>query len=636
MNLEEMVESKRRADEAYWRDFEPFMTDAEYDDLVEMIKAAGGNPESKVIDHVSNGKKYDFGDDPMLSLNKVYSTDELIKWAKSVARDDNEIFWLEPKYDGISAFYNGHGVLATRGDGHFGEIITSKIPLLRFEKNDSKRGEIIFRKSQFDRFHDEFRTRNGEVYKNPRNAVAGVMNSSMSDEDNDVLIQKFHETGIFIDFIGHDELKIEFKLSEITPEEIDQIWSTFEALPYEQDGLVIKLADAEYTKSLGNTSHHPRGAMALKRNEAGIWSKVVGIDWTLSGTDHSLTPTLEIEPIDIGGVTVSHVLAHNAKFMFDNSICIGDEVCVIRSGGVIPKIVGSRMIVTNLLERVKRLGFKTDETGVHRFCPECGSQLVFGEVDCYCFNDDCPGYMLKRLYNAVSKGFEIKGLAESTIKKIYDKFGITKMYQLFDLDVHRLARLEGFGEKSAEQLYDVIQAASVCTPVQVIVSLGIPLIGKDAAEAVLAEMPFATLLTASEDRLRQVAGFGPERASSLCKGLQKCSKEIEELLMRVELKSDEKESKGKGPICFTGEAPYPRSQCWQMAITNGWTISKSITKEVSLLVCADSDTNSTKAQKAKKYGIEIMAFSDWFNNLKVEAKEMESSSQRFPIVDLLD
>lgn len=672
MDIRELEKKITECNEAY-KNGERLIPDTEYDSLVEQLRTI--DHENALVSKIqndapsTNGKKFSFGDRPMLSLNKVYSTEDLIKWMKSVSRDGNEEFLLQPKYDGLSGCIDRSGILSTRGDGHVGEIINSKIPMIKIDmwtkdysgsldsltghQNDfffpcggrieQLRGEIIVRKDVFEKLKKSIKKKDGQEYKNSRNCVSGLMNPASSEKDDAEIARRLKENNIFVSFVDHDAISEVVKLNdENLTEKIEKTWSYYrEHLPYDQDGLVVKLMDRWYAAALGNTEHHPRGACALKRNNIESWSRLTDIKWTV-GMNGELTPTAVIEPIEIDGVTVEHVLLHNLQQIIDRNLRIGCEISVERSGNVIPKWINNSKADSN---GYQNLGFDhkefeenfdklyqylfIDDCKKFLVCPCCGSPIIFSygdSPDCYCSNPDCHDRAMKRLYNAVSKCFDIKGLAEETLEKISEKYHIKKFYQLLDLEISDIRNLEGFAQKSAEILYESIQKARFCTDVQILSSLGIRLIGRSVAKDILSIMTLDSLRHADIESLVKIKGFGREKAESLTKGLSDCSDELDELLSRVEYKNTfsmtkKAISEGVPTICFTGEAPLPRSKCQEIAKKNGYEPVNGVNKNLAVLVCASTDTHSSKAEKARRYGTKIIGFDEWFNSL--EDKEVD-------------
>ena len=682
--IAELEKKIAAANEAYWVHNDPKISDAEYDVLTEELRQL--DPESELVSKVHDrfsGKagKFNFGDRPMLSLGKVYSTDDLVDWMKSVSRSPKEKFLLQPKYDGISGCFDpAAGVLATRGDGQVGEVINSKMAMIvpshwngglaksAFPQNGGQiRGEIILEKSTFAKLQQTLVKKDGQPYKNARNCVAGLCNPASSLQDDQENAARMAAAGIAIVFINHDEISTEIELGTddaALTAEIQKIWNFYRSeIPFEQDGLVIKLADRDYAESLGNTSHHPKGALAFKINNESKLSRLVGIDWTL-GADGSLTPTGVIEPLELDGVTVIHVLLHHFQNVVEKTAILDGEtqVGVVRSGGVIPYAVSIERNFPAEAPIFSKLGLELREASPEEIadpeifvfdldnrkcvllCPSCQHPLCYseGDVDVFCCNELCREVTLKRIYNACSRSFEVDGLAESTLAKLFDQRGLRHFYELFDLQPSDFLGIEGFAEKSAEDLVDKIQLASSCTDVQILASLGIPMIGMNVSRDLLSEMPLEVLREASVATLTEIKGIGPEKARSLKEGLERHSDELDQLLCRVSVhqtysKSKAAQARGIQTICFTGKAPYERSVLQELAKKNGYEPVSAVTKTLSVLVAASGDSQSTKAQKARKYGTRVLTFDEWFNSLEnrdVEAQKVELvSNGGNPLID---
>jgi DNA ligase (NAD+) len=683
--ISELTKVIKEANSDYWINGDSKISDREYDRLVEELKSLDPDNElvQRVVDRPSaRGGEFHYGDKPMLSLDKVYSLAGLIKWMRSVARTAEEKFLLQPKYDGLSGCIDGQSMtFATRGDGFNGEIINSKLPMIKICKLDNLqeakfshrqyaasgaqiRGEIVLSKPMFEKLRVAVKKRDGEAYKNPRNCVSGLFNPASSREDDEKLITQLSNNGIFVSFIDHDEISVEVSISNPNLEDvIKQTWGWYLMnIPFEQDGMVIKLADREYAESLGNTSHHSRGAIALKENDEGKPTRLRGINWTL-GFDGSLSPTGMIDPVDFD-VTVNNVLLHHFKNVVDMSMAIdgNTEINLEMAGHIIPFAAGSSRvaelngpILANIgLSYRKASHDELADPDVYSFdwngdtfvllCPVCGSPLSYteGDVDIYCVNKSCKGIILKRIYNSCSKCFKIDGIAESTLAKLYETRNLRNFYEIFDLQPSDLIGVDGFAQKSAEQLIDSIQGAANCTDVQVLASLGIPMIGMRVAADLLKEKPLEVLRGSFPYELMEIKGIGPEKAKSLTEGLRDYSDELDQLICRVTMKQTfsargNAESKGIKTICFTGKAPYERSALQELAKRNGYEPVPSVTKTTSVLVCANGDSQSTKAQKARKYGVEVIEFDKWFAAL--ECKDIDKcatpANAENPMVDAI-
>ena len=404
--LAQLIEYHNRK---YWVEAEPEISDGEYDFL--MRRLAELNPDHPLLSAVNAPVVATSGKvvhrEPMLSLDKAYSLDEVMEWAAKYARTPDEVLLVQPKYDGISAIWSG-GVLATRGDGETGEDISDKVPLIELEHpkgvmplagfRGQARGEIVIRDDDFRTLYANIRNRSGAVYRNSRNAAAGIMGL----KDIAMMLHQ-HAKLTLVDYSLHSWKAAYGTLRE----NWDDLVQKIEALPYPMDGIVVKLADEAYARSLGNTAHHPRGQIAFKFSGVRRESRVRAVEWSFG--KNCLTPVAEIDPVEISGTTIRHVSLHNLQNVIDRDIHIGDTVTVERAGDVIPYIVASAPGV----ER---------KPCVISVCPSCGKELVRDLPELRCVNPECPETRVMRLLAAV-KNIGIERLGEPNIRKMITVLG---------------------------------------------------------------------------------------------------------------------------------------------------------------------------------------------------------------------
>ena len=587
----------------YWEEAEPEISDEEYDLLVRRLtELAPDHPLLHTIQApVVAGSGKVIHRDPMLSLDKAYSLEEVMAWAAKYVRSDREEFLVQPKYDGISASWSG-GILATRGDGETGENITDKVPLIELEHpagtmplaefKGQARGEIVIRADDFRTLYPKILNRNGKPYKNSRNAAAGIMGL----KDISLMLLQ-HAKLTLADYSLHSWKTTWKDFRSDWQDLVDQI----EQLPYPMDGIVIKLADQEYSRSLGNTAHHPRGQIAFKFSGVRQLSKLLKVEWSFGKT--ALTPVAEIEPVEITGTTIRHVTLHNLQNILDHDIQIGDTVTVERAGDVIPYIVEST-------PGEVRTPCVIDK------CPSCGASLVRDLPELRCVNPDCPETQLMRLLAAV-KNIGIERLGEPNLRRMREVLGVKTLKDIFNLTVPDIMRLEGFQELSANNLYKEIQSARTAPDYQLLASLNIKGIGPNIAKAILKTNTLKELEGMDAGQLAELEGIGPERAGAIEKELRERKAEIDELLeclTIIQTKSDSSEE--RPTVCFTGKMPEKRSYYENLAKANGYDSADSVTASLSLLVTAEADSTSSKAVKAAKLGVKVMTLADWLKTLK--------------------
>ena len=600
MSLQELVQLIEYHNQRYWELGEPEISDDDYDRL--MVELRSRDPNHPLLHWVGTQRTASAGGKvklakPMLSLDKAYSLEEVVEWAQKYIRSKDELLLAQPKYDGISANFDGT-ILATRGDGEIGEDISDKLPLIELEApnytgqlNRPARGEIVIRKDDFANLYSHIYKKGGGVYKNSRNAVAGIMGLK---DISDMIRQHAKLT-----LADYSLVSFKIKFSELSGR-FAEIIETVEALPYPTDGVVFKLADTAYSESLGATSHHPRGQIAFKFSGIRRKTKLLAVEWSFG--KNALTPVAELEPVEIGGVTIKRATLHNAQNIIDMDIQIHDEVTVERAGDVIPYIVsrepgGERInaMITN--------------------CPGCGSTLVRRGPELCCVNPECFETNLQKLTAAV-KNFGIEQLGEPTIRKMMLSLGVKKLSDIFKLTQNQLLKLDNFAEKSAANLYREIDTAKHVADYQFLAALNIPNIGLDIAKILLKHFKLEELSTLSEDELLNVPGIGEKRAKAIVEVLHSEAQEINDLLAAVEVsKTAQNSSTTRPTICFTGKMPEKRSFYENLAAEHGYEAVDSVSQSLSLLVTADISSNSSKTGKAKKLGIPIVELQDFLRQL---------------------
>jgi len=587
----------------YWEEAEPEISDDDYDALVRRLtELAPDHPLLQAVNApVVAGSGKVIHRDPMLSLDKAYSLDEVMNWAAKFVRSDREEFLVQPKYDGISASWSG-GILATRGDGETGENITDKVPLIELEHpsgiqplaqfKGQARGEIVIRSDDFRTLYPKIMNRNGRPYKNSRNAAAGIMGLK---DISLMLVQ--HAKLTLVDYSLHS-WKTDWQHFRADWQNlVDQI----EQLPYPMDGIVIKLADREYSRSLGNTAHHPRGQIAFKFSGVRRQSKLLNVVWSFGKT--ALTPVAEIEPVEITGTTIRHVTLHNLQNILDHDIQIGDTVTVERAGDVIPYIVESAP------------GSERKNCVIEN-CPSCGAKLVRDLPELRCVNPDCPETRLMQLLAAV-KNIGIERLGEPNLRRMREVLGVKTLRDIFNLTVADLMRMEGFQELSANNLYREIQNARTTPDYQLLASLNIKGIGPNIAKAILKTHTLRELEGMNAEQLAALEGIGPERAGAIEKELRERKAEIDELLECLTVTQTKSDAADNRPtVCFTGKMPEKRSYYENLAREHGYEAADSVTASLSLLVTAEADSTSSKAVKAAKLGVRVMTLADWLKSLQ--------------------
>ena len=605
----------------YWNLSEPEISDEQYDLLMRRLTEC--NPSHPLLTAVhapavaGSGKVHHAA--PMLSLDKAYSLDEVMTWVDKYARNPEEEFLIQPKYDGISANYAG-GVLATRGDGVDGEDITDKMPLIELETtgyrgpvNQPVRGEIVIRDDIFRNQYPHIAKKDGQPYKNSRNAVAGIMGLK---EIDDILEQIRHHQA-FLTLVDYDMISY-----RVTAKEFRERWMTIvqeiEALHYPMDGIVIKLADSAYSLELGYTAHHPRGQIAFKFSGIRQTSRLIKVNWSFG--KNCLTPVAEIEPVEIGGITIRHATLHNIQNIIDKDIHLNDTVTVERAGDVIPYIVSAEP------------GEDRKSIIIDR-CECCNTELVRRGPELCCPNPDCFETKVQRLTAAV-KNIGIERLGEPNIRRMMQTLNVKGLRDIFNLGTVDLLKLEGFKEKAAANLYGEIRKAKTINDYQLLAAMNIPGIGQNIARLLLTEYPLEELRLKTAEELGAIKGIGPERAAALVRELRDQQEFLDEMLSCVKVLSSKSStataSTVKPTICFTGKMQEKRSYYEQLAVQHGYQATDAVTKELSLLIAADPSENGGKLDKARKSNIRIMELNEWLTSLNNSSPAPEGE----PVDDL--
>lgn len=354
-----------RARDSYWAVGISTMTDEEYDAAVEELHALTGEYDPVVGPTVaSNGKVMHPADAPMLSMQKVYSEVEIVKWILRLGETVGDLHVM-PKYDGIALRRYNNGILATRGDGRFGENVTETASRIRWDRSLPSSlyvdGEAVCKLSDFPQLAHL-------GYKNPRNAVSGILGSK------DQLIRDRAALLTFVPYTAHawgilDAGRMEkAKLADEVHASVENIKA--KCSDYPMDGIVFRVSSPNLFKSLGRTDHHWRGQIALKFKGGQAQTTILRIDWQVK--NGTVTPVALLQPVDLDGARIERVTLHNADYVAANAVCEGDVVVVERAGGVIPSVV--RVL------HGKTIGWPV----IPKECPICHSQLLRQGARLYC------------------------------------------------------------------------------------------------------------------------------------------------------------------------------------------------------------------------------------------------------------
>jgi DNA ligase (NAD+) len=525
---------------------------------------------------------------------------------------------------------------ATRGDGVHGDDITPNIRQIRTIPLTAKfsgyglqtvevRGEVLINKENFKKFNEQLAEQGLAPLANPRNASAGTLRIK------DPLEVKRRKLEAFVYHLSYytlkkdgeepashsDTLRMLWDLGFRSPEKekkvlvgIDAViryCQDFEAkrddLPYEIDGMVIKVNSFELQDKMGMTTHHPRWAMAYKFKARQATSRLLAVEYQVGRTGN-IGPVAKIEPVPIGGVTVRSVSLFNEDVIREKDIRIGDMVLVERAGDVIPYIVKPLAELRNGTEQPIRFP---------HHCPSCGEKLFRSEDEAAwrCININCPAQTLERMMHFASKdAMDIRGLGAALIEKFYTLGLLTSIPQIYQLDFSAIAQLEGFGKKSIENLETAIKNSKTQPLHRLIYALGIRYVGETMAKTLAhAVHHLLDLQDFTAEKLQQLEDVGPKVAGSVVQFFS--NHENIELIRTLEslglqMKNEKKEGGGKGNLqgetfLFTGSlARLKRSEAEEMVEENGGKIVSGVSNKLNYLVVGE-DAGS-KLEKAKKIG----------------------------------
>jgi DNA ligase (NAD+) len=649
-DIEELRSVLRFHEHRYYIQNDPLISDFEYDSLYKDLEALEKeNPDLVVSDsptqRVAKGLTKDFPTVqhlvPMLSLDNSYNSEDLVDFdrkARELTGLSEIEYCVEPKFDGasISLIFEDDQLVrgATRGDGVQGDDITPNIKQIRTIPLSARfsdhglqtveiRGEVLINKNNFKKFNDQLAEQGLAPLANPRNAASGTLRIKDPIEVRRRNLEAFvyHVSYYTLtdgatDLHSHsDTLEMLWDLGFRSPDKEKKVLKGIQAvidyckafelqrdeLPYEIDGMVIKVNDFELQDKMGMTTHHPRWAMAYKFKARQGTSKLLRVEYQVGRTGN-IGPVAKIEPVPIGGVTVSSVSLFNEDVIREKDIRIGDTVLVERAGDVIPYIVKP---LTEL-----RTG---DEKPIKfpSHCPSCGDELQRSaeEAAWRCVNINCPAQVLERLMHFASKdAMDIRGLGAAIIEKFYSLGLLTSIPQIYQLDYEAIGQLEGFGKKSVENLQSAIENSKKQPLHRVIFALGIRYVGETMAKTLAHAIDhLKDLENFDEEALQKLEDVGPKVAGSVVQFFG--NKDNIALLnvletLGLQLKNEKKEFTAGGNLdgqtfLFTGSlAKLKRSEAEEIVEQNGGKILSGVSSKLNYLVVGE-DAGS-KLEKAKK------------------------------------
>lgn len=632
---------------------DPLISDYEYDQLFKTLeKIEKENPALITPDsptqRVAKGLTKDFPTVqhlvPMLSLNNSYNAEDLIDFdrkARELTGLDKIEYCVEPKFDGgsISLIYENDLLIrgATRGDGVEGDEVTTNMKQIRSLPLSAKfsdyglqqveiRGEVLINKSNFKKYNEQLIEQGEDPKANPRNAAAGTLRIKDSSEVAKRNLEAFVYHVSYFSLVKGKKipgeltthsgsLQLLWDLGFRSPEKEKKLFKGIEPvikycrdfeterdnLPYEIDGMVIKVNEIALQDKMGMTSHHPRWAIAYKFKARQATSKLLNVEFQVGRTG-AVTPVAKLDPVAVGGVTVSSISIHNEEYIKEKDLRIGDAVLIERAGDVIPQIVKSLDDVRTGHE--KKIHFP-------KTCPACNSKLFKEEEEAVwrCTNIECPAQVVERIIHFVSKdAMDIRGFGDANVRKFYELGLLKDIPGIYTLDFTKISGMEGFGQKSIDNLQQAISNSKKQPLHRLIYALGIRFVGETTAKTLAQAIDYLPdFKKNSLEELQNLEDVGPKVAGSIHhffsnKENIKMLEELEKL--GLQLKNEKKQLTTGGNLSgqsflFTGTLPtLKRSEAETMVEENGGQILSGVSAKLNYLVVGE-DAGS-KLEKAKK------------------------------------
>lgn len=639
--MKELVELLNRYAYEYYTKDAPSVSDSEYDQLYrELVELETAHPDEilpespthRVGGVVLKGfTKYQH-QYPLYSLQDAFSREELEAFDQRVRKEFPSISYVcELKIDGLSiSLTYENGVLvtgATRGDGSVGEDITENlkrvkdIPLVLPEPvNITVRGECYMPRASFDRVN-QIRQENGEPeFANPRNAAAGTLRQL----DTKIVAKRNLATFLYQEVSPTDQSSQEGVLEKLArlgfvvnqervlAEDMEQIWDFIqkvaqlrEDLPYDIDGIVIKVNDLAVQEELGFTVKAPKWAVAYKFPAEEKEAKILSVDWTVGRTG-VVTPTANLTPVQLAGTTVSRATLHNVDYIAEKDIHQDDTVIVYKAGDIIPAV----------LRVVKDKRVSDQALAVPTHCPSCQSELLHfeDEVALRCINPLCPAQIKEGLNHFASRdAMNITGLGPAVVEKLFAAQLVEDVAGIYRLTVEDLLTLEGFKEKSAEKLYEAIQASKENSAEKLLFGLGIRHVGSKVSQILLQEFhDLDQLASADPERIASIDSLGMVVAESLKRyfaqeGSKRLLQELKEAGVNMAYLGEKVAADAAlsgMTVVLTGKLErLTRSEAKAKLESLGAKVTGSVSKKTDLVV-AGSDAGS-KLTKAQELGIQV-------------------------------
>ena len=635
--MQELVTLLNRAAKAYYQDAQEIMSNLEYDRLYDELTkleaelgiTLSDSPTVNVGYEVLSELPKERHESPMLSLDKTKEVEDLKRF---VGDQKAMMSW---KMDGLTIVLTYRdGTLfkaVTRGNGEVGEVITNNarvfknIPLkISYQGELILRGEAIIGYKDFEKINEEIADIDAR-YKNPRNLCSG----SVRQLNNEITAKRNVRFYAFtlvqadgVDFHNSREKQMDwlreqgFEVVEhvmVTRDQVEDAVAEFSRKivdnDFPSDGLVLVYDDIAYGRSLGRTAKFPRDSYAFKWADEQVRTKLLEIEWSPSRTG-LINPVAIFEPVELEGTTVSRASVHNISIMEELELGIGDEIEVYKANMIIPQIA----------ENLTRSGVRD----IPEVCPVCGGKTEIRQVSnakaLYCTNPECEAKHIKSFSLFVSRdALNIEGLSESTLEKFIDRGYVKEFADLFHLDRYEeeIKEMEGFGEKSFNNLKASVEKARETTLPQVLYGLGIANVGLSNAKVICKEFKndLDAMLHADAEQLSEISGIGAVIAGTFTAYFQNPAHvgQLKNLLGELKIHAEEGEAKEQifGGVNFviTGSVTHfaNRKEVKELIESLGGKVTGSVTSKTNYLINNDITSTSSKNKKANELGIPIIS-----------------------------
>lgn len=637
--IKELIEILQAAGRAYYQESREIMSNFEYDklydELVMLEKETGivfaGSPTQNVGYEVVSSLPKERHEKPMLSLSKTKSVDELTQW---LGDQKGLLSW---KMDGLTivlTYQNGVLVKAvTRGNGEIGEVITANakafvnVPLsISYKGELILRGEAIIRYSDFEKINEQIDDVDAR-YKNPRNLCSGSVRQLNSEitakrhvhfyafslvKADDVDFKNSRKEQFeWLKNLGFEVVEYHEVTKETLPDTVKMYSEAIKDNDTPSDGLVLLYDDISYGQSLGRTAKFPRDSIAFKWADEIQETELLYIEWSASRTG-LINPVAVFEPVELEGTTVSRASVHNISIMESLELGAGDRITVYKANMIIPQIAD------NLT--------KSGVRDIPKICPVCGGQTEIRKLNdvksLYCTNPECQAKKIKSFTLFTSRdALNIAGLSEATLEKFIGVGMIHEYADIFHLDRHQeeIVEMEGFGQKSYDNLVAAAKKASHTTLPRMVYSLGIAGIGLANAKMICKyyKNDFDAMRHATVDKLTEIDGIGEVLAQAWTAFFtdEKNNKIVDHLLLELNFETDEEDGEGSDDsfagmnFVITGSLEHfkNRKELQELIEQRGGKVTGSVTSKTNYLINNDVTSSSSKNKKARELGVKILS-----------------------------